>query len=459
MFRNLFRELLLIASAATVFCYVAFYNHFPLTFDDTGAYLLSGFRNEVPDDRPILYGLFVRHISMWESLWLVIFSQGLILSYLLFLLFKHFLSIPIKLFWYVVLVVLLAFFTGASINVSQLIPDLFTSVMLICMALLLSGKLFTGEKIFVSVMLVFSTSTHNTHPLIGLIALLIYTVVVLVCQTGGSIKSYLGSFLLAFMLLMMGGFIIPGVNYLFNGHFGSNKASHVFTMYKLNEMGILDNYLIQSCETKHWQICEFRDSIPVNFIWDRHNSPVYKQGGWNATRGEYDSIISDIFSQPRYIKWFAEKAVSNSMEQLFTFEAGKDLPQNTPETAPYVYIQLFFPGDIKQVELSRQYNRGLNFTRLNNWQFLILIISIICLLLISFLHAAKISPALSRTGLILLLGIFSNAVVCGSLSIVVDRYQSRVIWLLPLFVFILLLEQRTVFASFKKLMSEEKSPS
>ena len=42
----------------------AFANGFPIMFSDVGAYIGSGFSKTVPIDRPIVYGLFIRQISM-----------------------------------------------------------------------------------------------------------------------------------------------------------------------------------------------------------------------------------------------------------------------------------------------------------------------------------------------------------------------------------------------------------
>ena len=53
-------------------------NGFPILFSDVGTYIASGFNKFVPIDRPIIYGLFLRHTSLAHSLWFVIISQALI---------------------------------------------------------------------------------------------------------------------------------------------------------------------------------------------------------------------------------------------------------------------------------------------------------------------------------------------------------------------------------------------
>lgn len=65
---------------AVLLCYMGFYNRFPLVYSDTDSYMEMGFNNHVLPDRPITYGLFLRHVSLSESLWLVVFAQGFLLA-------------------------------------------------------------------------------------------------------------------------------------------------------------------------------------------------------------------------------------------------------------------------------------------------------------------------------------------------------------------------------------------
>ncbi len=75
----------LIIFGALLLCFRAFQNHYPLLYSDTGTYIRSGFLGTVPLDRPIIYGLFLRHISLSVTPWLVIFTQGLLISILMYL--------------------------------------------------------------------------------------------------------------------------------------------------------------------------------------------------------------------------------------------------------------------------------------------------------------------------------------------------------------------------------------
>lgn len=80
---------------------------------------------------------------------------------------------------------------------------------------------------------------------------------------------------------------------------------------------------------------------------------------------------------------------------------------------------------------SKQYYRELNLT-LINWvnPIIVLLTSFYSLLL---LVNKKLKNKFRRTLQSLLLFLICNALICGFLSDVIHRYQSRVIWILPFF--------------------------
>src|SRR5438067_9113302 len=70
----------------------ALFNNYPLFYADSGAYIFSGFTGEVLEDRPAVYGLFIRFISFKDSFWLVILVQSFFLFYVLDCACKSFLN-------------------------------------------------------------------------------------------------------------------------------------------------------------------------------------------------------------------------------------------------------------------------------------------------------------------------------------------------------------------------------
>ena len=83
------KTLLTITSGALLLLFSAYINGFPIVYSDTSTYLASGFELEAPFDRPIMYGLLLRLSSLnGISLWFTIFSQGLIVSILIYKLLR-----------------------------------------------------------------------------------------------------------------------------------------------------------------------------------------------------------------------------------------------------------------------------------------------------------------------------------------------------------------------------------
>lgn len=169
-------KILLILVAGFVLCYMGFYNNYPLMHSDTGTAIKSGFLGQVPPDRPILYGLFIRHISMAESLYFVIITQGILLSLVVFYYFKYFLSGKNLTIPFLTYIFIITFLTGASVNVSQLIPDIFTSITILSFGLLfMIHELKTRDIAILSLVSILGIGVHNSHLLIVFSLLFTFT--------------------------------------------------------------------------------------------------------------------------------------------------------------------------------------------------------------------------------------------------------------------------------------------
>ena len=162
-------DFLLVLFSGIILCFMGFYNNFPYVYSDCGTYIGSGFDLKVPIDRPIFYGLFVRHASLMTSIWLVVLVQGLIVALSLFYFFKYLSGTTRFRLYYIAFIVLITFFTSASFHVSQLLPDVFTSVTILTLGLLLlAPKMSKRDIIMTSFMLILSISVHNSHFLISI---------------------------------------------------------------------------------------------------------------------------------------------------------------------------------------------------------------------------------------------------------------------------------------------------
>src|ERR1700722_3349962 len=116
----------------------AFYNGYPLVNPDTATYLASGFKPETPFDRPITYGLLIRLFSLnGLSLWLLVFAQAYIVSWLLFKVFRNLAGDGPYILKVLLTIFILSVFSSLSWIVSQVQPDVFTSIAFLCSILIL----------------------------------------------------------------------------------------------------------------------------------------------------------------------------------------------------------------------------------------------------------------------------------------------------------------------------------
>ncbi len=86
------QNILLVIIGAIILCYMGFNNKYPFLTSDSYKYIDSGFSHIDQDGYTLIYGFFVAHSSWGISLWFVVFTQALILSLIIYYVFKYFSS-------------------------------------------------------------------------------------------------------------------------------------------------------------------------------------------------------------------------------------------------------------------------------------------------------------------------------------------------------------------------------
>lgn len=425
-------------TATFLLSFWAFHNTFPIVFPDTGAYLGSGFTNIPPADRPIFYGWFLRHLSLSATLYLPVLLQGMSLAYLLWLWVYQFGNTRWVIPQYILLIFILTFFTGASLQVSQLLPDVFASCMLLALGLLLLGEnLSRSAKIGVSLLFYLSTVMHNSHALIAWLILFLsfgYWVFIEKNKIIQLVKK--PRLLLIAGVLIMAQLSIPTSNWLAGEGFVSSRATHVFLMNRMVDWGVVDQYLTKSCPEKQYEFCEYKDQIPrANFLWDFDNSPLYKTGGWEENKQEYDEILSGIFKSPKLLRDIFVRSIEATFQQFFRIEIGDTTRPNNENSLPHLVIKKYFPELERSYFWALQQRSQLDFATLNlHHKYLIgLMFCLSCIVLL----IKNIGRQFSRHIAFFLACLLANAAVCGVLSGVFDRYQCRVVFLIiiPLYLY------------------------
>lgn len=413
----------------------ASYNGFPIVYSDTSTYIASGLELETPFDRPITYGLFLRLFSFnGLSLWFVIFFQGLIVSYLIFLLVRLVTDDKSFLKFGLLTIILLSLFTGVSWTVSQIMPDIFTSIALLCATLILLGTFKRSTLILLYILFFISVAMHMSHILMfAIMLIIIFGLRKFILPKQSYLKRNLK--ITTLFLLTIASVVTMGS--------AISKSKHVFFMGAMVEHGIVKNYLNDYCDTKDYKLCAYKDSLPdraYKFIWDE-KSPFCKIGGWKETKNEFNEIIYGTLTQPKYIAMHVKESFKATLQQLTLFSIGDGNGSFIEGTLLHERVSKYFSHDLTSYASSKQNQSRLDF--LNFFNFLFQIITVLSLIIIIFL-LTKFATSLDRhikiIAILFFIGIILNAWDCGTFANAIDRLGCKMIWLIPFTTTILLLK-------------------
>ena len=427
---------------------IGFYNKFPLIYSDSSTYIHYGFIGQIPVDKPWLYCWFVRHSSLATSLWFTIIFQGIILNYFIYIFIKHFflLSFSKAAFITLIINIILITITPIGIYVSQIMPDIFISITFLGILIFIFcfNKLVLTTKLIISLLFIFSVGMHISNAVvvilfsIGLIIYVLYTYL-----RKNNLMSFSRQTLIwIFSIFLLSALSSPIVNYFKSGHFQFSQTSHVILMARMVENGILTEYFNQYPEeSRLFRLYEYRDSLPTNsgdFLWSAR-SPLYKTGSWVDSKKEYEQIISNTYNKSPLVKLHLVEFIKATVKQLVIHDAGSGLQPYREDSGPYFSIKLHLPYDIHEFQLSHQFYNLFSLAELENrnktisyYYYLSLIVLLISLLVIKR-HDLSVLVWLA------ILFLVFNAIACGGISVIDNRYQNRIIWIIPFTLLILLM--------------------
>lgn len=433
--RHRIEVLLIISLCVLLLLLPAFYNGFPYFFNnDSAVYIESGCKFEAKPDRSIIYGIFVRYVSGF-SIWMVVVIQAYLLAILLFLCFKHFSTTPNfrpRYFFCVLFITLM----GAGFDVSWVMPDIFTSISILSLALLLFAKPL-GKMKFIGISLIFCLSLiiHSSHIYIVILILLSIAAVLLFMLIWRK-TFFLKDMLKIKMPYITGLVILCAFSTAFihskckNGKFSSSLGASVFLMNNMIEMGIIDSYLSEYCWENNYRLCEYAGRMPNNFLWDP-GSPLQKTGGWSkANQDEYLLIEKRILTHPKYLSLFLFKSALFTIKQFFNFDL-----DHAQKPTDYVRntVAKYYPKENNRYRSSRQFLGRLNFFWLNYSQRLLFFLC--AAFFICHIYNRQ-NRQLTYSLLFVFLSILANDIICSVFSGVYPRYQTRVIFLMPIPLFL-----------------------
>jgi hypothetical protein len=434
-----------LTAATLLLLSAALYNGYPLVYSDTGTYLSSGFEGKVPADRPLAYGLFLRHCSLWFSLWLPVLLQCAALAWAMRLLWRTVLPEERGALPFLGTCALLCAGTALPWYSGQLMPDVCTPLQALLIAvLLLRPQLARWQWILAGFLYVFCSIAHFSNLFIALVALLgafklRWLFPEIFPLPWPAFRRRMGILLLWSALAFVAQ---PTLHWAYGGGFSLGKGGATFLIGRLIDNGVLKQYLDKTCPEKGYRLCQYKDSLPANsrlFHWDE-SSPLYKEGGWGVPEAEYRSIVAGTLASPRFLALHLWESALATPVQLLQNAVGSGLDYKwyrSPESPPYQAVARYFPHELNEYRFSRQcgnlWKQELNFDFFNALQFVLLLASALLLPLLLARHRQRPFLNAQSTAMLALLlcGIVANAFVTASLASICDRFPSRVAWLLP----------------------------
>ncbi|MBV8615681.1 MAG: hypothetical protein JOY66_18205 [Acetobacteraceae bacterium] len=413
--------------SAFLLTWPALCNGYPLVFSDTGTYLSQALNHYLGWDRPPFYSLFMLPLHMGLTTWPVVAAQGLLTAWVLRVALRALLP-GRSAGWIPAFAAGLALASPLPWFAAQLMPDLFTGLLVLALALLVLApeRLGRVEAVGLTALAAFAMCAHLSNLPLGL-ALIVCLLPLRrrlgarAALGGAGLARVLGAPVAAALALM-------GVNLAGHGSVAIAPFGNVFLLARLIEDGPGRDVLIQACPGVGWRLCAARDRLPASadaFLW-RPESPLNAVGGPKRVSVEADAIIAAAFRAEPGSELAA--MLRNAGRQLLRFESGDGL-QPWPETVT-PWINRDFPSfEQAAYAASRQANGqrllpdwmgGLHEgAALGGTAFLLACLP-------GWLRRRDIMAGLAVA---ILAGLLANAAITGAPSGPHDRYQSRIMWL------------------------------
>jgi hypothetical protein len=442
---------LAVLALALVLLAPAAYNRFPLIFPDTSAYFSVAWANSWPVDRAGFYGAFLapilRNVAAVPAMWLSAFVQASVLALVLVAVLRRVWpsASPMGAF---ALIAAIGLTTSLSLHASQLLPDAFTGVVILLAWLTASRNIEDRGTPLLWLATGLLTLLHFTHTLI--VAAVVLVTVFVHALSGTALKEVARRILAAALTIAAVLASHTAINGIYFNRWTPSPLGGYFLFARLHQDGLVPRWFDRHCGTDApKELCDIRGSIPQNMevlLWshgqyspfiERINKQIGTPESWRWVDMTAEAARGSLKEEPLS---FAKYAAIATAGQFVHFQALEDeCPENCRNPRMFEWQQSL----IEPMRSSRQLSGELPkreiriLTSITAVAGLLLLLPLLVIaigrrdvLALSFLSAT-------------IVGLLSNAAVAGALSHVDNRYQSRVIWLVPFLAAVLILRWRS----------------
>ncbi len=419
--RGLLRTIATVTVAVPVLGWVAWWNGFPLVYPDSAAYL----RAFPVVYRSPFYGWFLRAAAGHGATAHAVGIQAAIVAYIV--------SVTVRALgvrqWgtQAFLTATLALVSTLPWFVALLMPDVFagTIPLLIFVLTRPAGRVSRVELLPVAVLATAAVSFHASHmPLYAILAILATLAVV----RRGSNPS--GPIMLVAMPLLLAAIAGLCANMTLFGRVAILPAKDSFLLARLLADGSAKRYLAAACPREPFALCPYLDDLPNDsdkLLWE---TGAFRSLGYlDSRQSEAGRIVAAT------VRTYPGEVAVASLQNIWHLLARSDLDDVTGSKRWFGQLDRIIArrrrSELAAYEVSRQSSGvlGRDIPRRTIPYVSVLCLAIVLLRLVRLRGWRDELSTLISLGLA---GIVVNAAVMASVSGVQSRYQTRMLWVLPL---------------------------
>lgn len=313
-----------------------------------------------------------------------------------------------------------ALLTPVAIFACYAMPDIFAGITILAILLLMldMGQLSHWARWLVIILLAGAISFHASHLPLGIGLAIVAVALRWYIDTGrGRAAMRLAATLLCPILLALA--VTLTGSWVGYGQASVEAKRYPLTLARSIEDGPARWLLQQECRRPRFAVCElYGTAIPstvADFLWGSNGIAE------RATPEQLDRIRAEeheivMLAAQRYPGEQASRVTSNFLHQLVTFSSADN---------HFGWIVTNRGGTL---DFDKRRHNGAMLLRVNWATTILACVGALLVLLTRFRRASRAERA---AWLLVLCGLALNAAICAIFSGVADRYQGRVIWLLP----------------------------
>jgi len=418
------------ATAGILLLWVAVYNGFPTVAPDSSNYLWVGaFHVALPPFRAPGYAVFTHWSSFGRSAWFTVTAQAIITLYLLRETCNHLIGGDRGFRDRCLLggVSVLAALTSLPWLVSEIMPDFFAgTVFLAGFLLAFAEELLPVRRILVASILLVSVASHSSLIPISLLYVAFLIALQFQASRAGGFRPTWSAAVWLLVPVLAAGISTAGLNKSMGKGFSLSPAKSSFLLGRLFGDGLAADYLRENCPNRNFISCQWLSNLPRGDSEFLFLHPLIGE-----LKGHEDEIDAIAYGTIRaYPIRFFVSSVKQTLVQMVTLRTGDEIRMPSADRDSFLIIARVFPRDLLGFANDRQFlDIMLPMTDVISLVHVVVFwLSLpVCLF---FAWTDKFAQMNRFFGSAILFLIF-NAMVCGALAGVTNRYQSRVAWLLP----------------------------